>query len=358
MRRKIFILVPSLSPTGPVKGAIALANSLINERQITLVSVKDGPGASAFIDERIRRVCLSATSSGIFGRLRQYKNLLAEAGNKDEVASISMCFSADFINIFCRRYAITCSSIRGNLVNIYKMDYGILGLPIAIIHLVSLIKFDKVVAMSLPMAHQIQMFTRRRPSIIGNFVDETQLGRYRKMNNSAITNAKRFVFVGSVSSRKKPLLLVETVKKLHDEGFDLHLDLIGDGPLMKDTIDKVFDLDLREVVTIHGQLPNPYLVISKADVFILPSLSEGTSRASLEALFIGLPCILRKIDGNAELVNSGSNGILFETDSDLYYAMLSGLELVNEQSQSIDFLPKFFRQEESSQKYLKLVEGD
>ena len=89
----------------------------------------------------------------------------------------------------------------------------------------------------------------------------------------------------------------------------------------------------------------------------LPSLSEGTSRASLEALFIGLPCVLRKIDGNSELVEDGCNGILFEKDSDLYLAMLSALNIVDLNSGHEDLLPLFFRQEYSSKKYLKLIQN-
>ena len=358
MRRKVFIIVPSLTPTGPVKGAIALANSLSTCREVTLVSVKIGSGPSALIDSQIRQICLAEFSSSFFGRVKKYRDLLAESGGRKAVASISMCFSADFVNLCCRRYTFICSSVRGNLVNIYKMDYGRVGLPVAILHLIALTGFDRVVAMSSAMAKQIKFFSRKMPSVVGNFVDEVQLNKYRKKLSGNKSNASRFVFVGSISSRKKPLLLVQTVKRFHDEGVDIHLDLIGDGPLMRDVTDEISRLNLHDAVTIHGQLSNPYPVISKADVFVLPSLSEGTSRASLEALFIGLPCVLRKIDGNSELIEDGRNGILFEKDSDLYLAMLSALKLVDFHTGDAEFLPPFFRQEGSSHKYLKLIEVD
>ena len=357
MRRKLFIIVPSLSPTGPVKGAIALANSLIASFEVTLVSVKKGVGAAAAVDSQIENIWLSNHSSSFLGRLKKYKSLLIEAGGRNSVASISMCFSADSINVFCRQYAFTCSSVRGNLINIYKMDYGIRGLPVAIFHLISLAAFDEIVAMSSTMAVQIKFFSRKMPIVIGNFIDETQLSAYRKGLTLSESKAKRFVFVGSVSSRKKPLLLVRTVSILQDEGFDVYLDLIGDGPLMTEVSDEVNRLNLQDIVTLHGELSNPYPLISKADVFVLPSLSEGTSRASLEALFIGLPCVLRKIDGNSELVEDGCNGILFEKDSDLYLAMLSALNIVDLNSGHEDLLPLFFRQEYSSKKYLKLIQN-
>ena len=209
MRRTVFIIIPSLSPTGPVKGAIALANSLNANCEVTLVSVKKGPGSSALIDSQIRQVCLAEFSSSFFGKVKKYKDLLAESGGRKAVASISMCYSADFINLCCRRYAFICSSVRGNLVNIYKMDYGIAGLPFAILHLISLMGFDRVVAMSFPMAEQINFFCRKMPSVIGNFVDEAQLIKYKKKVTGKKRKATRFVFVGSISSRKKPLLLIK-----------------------------------------------------------------------------------------------------------------------------------------------------
>lgn len=356
MKRKIFIIVPSLSPTGPVKGAIALANFLINKREITLVSVKNGVGASSVMDSRIKHICLSASSSSTFGKLRAYKELLSEAGNRNEVASLSMCFSADLINIFCRKYALICSSVRGNLIKIYKMDYGIIGLPFAVIHLISLIGFDKVIAMSSHMADQIEYFSRRSSYVVGNFVDEIQLGKFKKKYRIDRPKAKRFVFVGSLSVRKQPLLLLKAVKELHDQGFNIQLDLIGNGPLFSDIIAEVRKLKLNDIVSIHGLLANPFPLISEADVFILPSMSEGTSRASLEALFIGLPCVLRKIDGNSELIESGTNGILFEKNIDLPCAMLDALELANSQSSLTKLVPEFFRQEHSSNRYLEIIE--
>lgn len=356
MRKKIFIIVPSLSPTGPVKGAIALANFLVDKRRVTLVSVKSGIGASAALDERIEHICLAKISSSISGKVRAYKNLLAEAGDKNEVASISMCFSADLINFFCRRHALTCSSVRGNLINIYRMDYGVIGIPFALLHLISLKRFDKVIAMSTPMADQIQYFSRRMSHVVGNFIDETQLLRHKKAVRTNFSEAKRFVFVGSISVRKQPHLVLAAVKGLRDRGFNIQLDLIGSGPLLPDIIAEVKKKNFTNFVSIHGQLANPFPIISKADVFILPSKSEGTSRASLEALFIGLPCVLRRIDGNSELIESGVNGVLFEKDCELQSAMERALELVTGQSDLTQLLPRFFRQENSGNRYLEIIE--
>ena len=55
MTDHIFILIPADIPTGPVKGAYALANSLVENFEVSLVTIKHGIGANARIDTRIRK---------------------------------------------------------------------------------------------------------------------------------------------------------------------------------------------------------------------------------------------------------------------------------------------------------------
>jgi glycosyltransferase involved in cell wall biosynthesis len=146
------------------------------------------------------------------------------------------------------------------------------------------------------------------------------------------------------------------MKKLHCINKNVKLDMIGSGPLMNDTNREVERLGLQGIVKLHGHLSNPYFLISKADVFVLPSLAEGTSRASLEALYLGVPCVLRQVDGNSELIQSGFNGVLFNEDDELVDAMLDAFRISKLQSNN-NLLPDFFRQKESSDRYLNLVEN-
>ena len=80
MKRNIFILVPSPSPSGPVKGAYALANALVKERDVTLVSLKPGPGVSATLDSRVIQLSLAGVNAGWTGWVRAYRAKLEAAG--------------------------------------------------------------------------------------------------------------------------------------------------------------------------------------------------------------------------------------------------------------------------------------
>ena len=118
--------------------------------------------------------------------------------------------------------------------------------------------------------------------------------------------------------------------------------------------------DKRKVSTVegrqqeNGQIENPYPLISVADVFVLPSLSEGISRASLESLYLGIPCVLRNVDGNKELIQDGLNGKLFNDDDDLPNAMLIAAEIRRKKHKTVCLLPKKYRQQNAVNKFLQL----
>jgi glycosyltransferase involved in cell wall biosynthesis len=50
--------------------------------------------------------------------------------------------------------------------------------------------------------------------------------------------------------------------------------------------------------------------LSKADIFLLPSISEGLSNAALEAMSMELPVISTLAGGMNEVIKDGENGLL------------------------------------------------
>jgi|TARA_B100000401_G_C52805684_1_gene721012 glycosyltransferase involved in cell wall biosynthesis len=352
--KKIFIIIPSFIQTGPIKGAVALANYLVKYRNVTIVTVKNDYDVMDDLDKRVMTETLG-DSKNIFSQIIAYKRILRGSGSRKDVASISLCFSADFVNLFCKKEAFTCASIRGNLINIYRMDYGIFGLPVAIIHLISLFQFDEVVSMSNHMRKQIKFYSRKESKVIGNFIDEFKINKFKNKEKSR-NDIKKFIFVGSVSKRKNPILLLNTLKKIHDLGHNISLDILGDGPLMKSVLKEIELLNLKNIVKVHGHVSSPYKLISESSVFVLPSESEGISRASLEALHLGIPCVLRNIEGNYELIEDGVNGFLFNRDNDLLDAMMKAMNFCNPHLGRESLLPRFYRQEKCGKAYLELLE--
>lgn len=237
------------------------------------------------------------------------------------------------------------------------MDYGLPGLFISWFHLLMLNQFHEVLSMSRSMANQVEKFIYNQSLIVGNFIDEDTVRPYRKTKNKS-NICKKFLFVGSLSYRKKPLLLIDSFKRIHDNGYNCELHFAGTGNLFDMMKQRISQYNLTEKVFLHGQVNKPYKMMSQYDIFILPSLSEGIPRAALEALFIGLPCILRNIDGNSDLIKSGYNGFLFDTDNDLYESMVLSLGFTNSDLNFKDFLPKYYSKDYCIANILGLLKND
>lgn len=353
--RKIFILVPSLIPTGPIKGAVALCNSFVNRSEVTLVALKPSASKVGAIDPRVRVINLQ-DEDGWKARIRCYRSLLDEAGGASEVSSLSMGLSADVVNFFVRRHAETFASIRGHLHRTYRIDFGFFGVAIAFFHYWVMARLNHVVAMTDHMANQFTKIAWTRPHVIGNFVDEEHLEPYRQATlvDAAMT---RFVFVGRLSPLKRPDLLIEAVCQLLDQGIFCSLDIFGDGPLMDELVAMVAAQGAEQSIHFHGHLENPWTQAADAHCLVLPSLTEGISRAIMEALYLGIPCVLRDVDSNSEVVQTGVNGALFSEDKDLVQAMKSTAEIgIGLPAPRPILLTDSFRQESCAERYFQLLQ--
>lgn len=116
------------------------------------------------------------------------------------------------------------------------------------------------------------------------------------------------IFVGTLDQfYKAPDILIQAVKICAQRGFDLRLNILGDGKHKAELEQSVFDLGLTEQISFLGHLSLDSMVraqLDKADLFVLPSRQEGLPRAMIEAMARGLPCIGSNVGGIPELLAS------------------------------------------------------
>lgn len=113
------------------------------------------------------------------------------------------------------------------------------------------------------------------------------------------------LFVGSMAQLyKAPDVLIDAVSACVGEGLDIHLIMIGDGRYKQDLILRSSRLGLVGRVEFLGQLLQSEVVsrLDDADLFVLPSRTEGLPRAMIEAMARGLPCIGSTRGGIPELL--------------------------------------------------------
>jgi len=354
--KKIFIIIPSASLESPVRGACALANELSKVAGITLVSLKGNSDAFKLLNRNVNILDLGQHKSWL-KKLSVFKKILISNGSSKNIKTISIGLSADFLNSMCCNLAFICSSVRGDLPKVYEEKFWKIGKFIAYLHLKRLRKFDYVISMTKSMSLSVESYIGKKSIIIGNFIDELPLEKYRRKNQ--LKNAYKFVYTGSLIKSKKPSLLISAIGELLDMGIEVELNILGDGPLLESLKLQASNLSKPDCIHFHGFLQKPYSEISNSDVLVLPSLTEGVSRSVLEALYLGIPCVIRDIGGSSEIILPGINGELFQNDSDLSSAMLkaaiySRSKLLNRNILTLED----HRQEVAARKYINLLKLD
>ncbi len=356
MSRQFFIVVPSLLSAGPIKGAVALCNALADDFAVTLVTLKIFREDGLFIHPKVTMLPLWHIAD-FRQKKKVYRRVLREAGGVGSAVSISYCYSADMFNSGMKGDATIVSYVRGNLPRNYHFEYGWPGRIAAWWHLLRLHGFDHVFAVSESMSRQLKRFGLRRIHIVRNFLDEHHLEQFRRPSRPRSAEI-RLAFLGSLTVRKRPDLLIDAVASLHSDGIACYLDVIGDGPMRKELENRVQSCRLESHVVFHGKQPFPYDLIQGAACMVLPSESEGTPRAVMEALFLGVPCIVRDVDANKELIADDSGGALFRADRDLD-GVVRAFVTTKQQAQSSarpNLLPGVFSQEVNSNKILDILQ--
>ncbi len=117
----------------------------------------------------------------------------------------------------------------------------------------------------------------------------------------------RIAFVGALSQLYKgPDVLIDAVADcINRRGLDIELAMMGDGVYRASLEAQTARLGIGNRVVFLGQLPAGRAVrdeLDRADLFVLPSRTEGLPKAVIEAMARGLPCVGSDVGGIPELL--------------------------------------------------------
>ncbi len=124
----------------------------------------------------------------------------------------------------------------------------------------------------------------------------------------------RLLCVARLIERKGQHHLIQAVKKLVDQDVDVMLELVGTGDAEFANRALVEQLGISERVHFAGYVPREQIAAryAAAHVFVLASYNEGMSVATLEAMAAGLPTVVTRTGGTAELIREGVTGLTFD----------------------------------------------
>ena len=145
------------------------------------------------------------------------------------------------------------------------------------------------------------------------------------------TEPVRFLFMGRVMQEKGVDELFYAMERLHAEGSDCTLDVLGG--YEEDYAEIIRCYEEKGWLHYHGYQKDVRPFIEKAHCFVLPSYHEGMANTNLECAAMGRPLITSNIPGCKEAVVEGKSGLLCQSKNadSLYDAMRRFLEMPQEQ---------------------------
>ncbi len=94
-----------------------------------------------------------------------------------------------------------------------------------------------------------------------------------------------------------------------------HFYLVGQGPLEKEYREIIGELGLQDSIHLLPARDNVSELYQAADVFVLPTSTEGLSNSLLEAMASSLPVMASRVPGIVDMVQDNVHGYLFNPES-------------------------------------------
>jgi glycosyltransferase involved in cell wall biosynthesis len=109
-------------------------------------------------------------------------------------------------------------------------------------------------------------------------------------------------------------MMLQAFAKLLEAKPQSKLIIVGDGELMQALQSQAKALKIETKVIFTGYIAYPKEYLAIFDIFLLSSLSEGTSMTLLEAMSLSKPCIVTDAGGNKEIVANEETGLVTDNN--------------------------------------------
>lgn len=124
------------------------------------------------------------------------------------------------------------------------------------------------------------------------------------LEKCGLQNEKRYIlsYICRISEQKRPILLLEIVKKLKEKRNDFLVLVVGNGNLLEKMKKKASEMEILENIKFLGNIEKTEEIYALSDATINCSIKEGLALTSYESLSMGVPVISANVGGQKELI--------------------------------------------------------
>jgi len=330
-KRRILHVIAALEGGGAERQLQIMANNTDQNRyHVSVLFLHKGTG-QYFFDEAIELLQIPRGSKWNLPSLwfRIYKAVKA---NKPDILQLwtpeVITIPAALAGKVSGAYII--SSVRRSMRSVNSIKLRLRDLASYIQHIMA----DKIVANFNPDGEPFffrKLFSKKG-TIIPNAITVHQNKTPSKTDlTTKATNSFLIWYTGRIAPQKRLDILLDSFISLRKDGLDLSLAIYGEGSpdLTNYLKQKAQKAGVQEHVHFPGYRKDWHDLVMQADLFVLPSTSEGMPNVLFEAMLLGLPCIATDIPvinnllehkENIWLVKAGSQSSLSEGIRQMYHS--------------------------------------
>lgn len=178
-------------------------------------------------------------------------------------------------------------------------------------------KADVILTVSSALANDIKQKMGFDSRVIHNMVDtsvfEYTVSKKNPSNFGVIT-------VGNLVEVKNHHMLIDAFRIFHRKNPNSYLGIVGDGPLKKVLVRKVYEAGLQNSVKFYGSLERKEIndLFKKYDIFAFSSLLETFGVACIEAMAAGLPVVSTQCGGPDDIISQNNGLLVTNNDKDAF----------------------------------------
>ena len=205
-------------------------------------------------------------------------------------------------------------------------------------------------------------------SVKNIFVINNSITKDANINYSLLINKKNkkyinITFIGQFVKQKNLIGLINIWNKLRNDGLDIRLILIGDGPLKSEIIRKL-KCENSKYWKVYGWVSSFNNLLEKTDIYVMPSKFEGLPLSLLEVASKGIYCVVNPFNG-ANDVSKFANWVKVAKsfDSKDFFKLLKNIIINKTYQQEIEDkkllkFNKYFSLERMTNQILELIDND
>ena len=181
-----------------------------------------------------------------------------------------------------------------------------------------------------------------RIHVVKNSLDKDEIIRLSKVETLQKGDCFQIISVGRIDPVKRFSMIPVIAKELRDKGLKFKWSIVGgvaDKREYESIVRRIRGDGLEDIVSLEGQMSNPYPAIKNSDLLVCLSSSETFNYTLTEARILGVPVVSADFPAAKEFINNGIDGIISSVEqmTDIIYNLIDNVAFYKKQKESLNY---------------------